>query len=42
LLAKAYGAEGVQPDSLDALQSALLDAFKRAGPTVIRMRPGIV
>jgi 5-guanidino-2-oxopentanoate decarboxylase len=41
LLAKAYGAEGVQPDSLDALQSALLDAFKRAGPTVIRMRPGI-
>lgn len=41
LLAKAYGAEGVQPDSLESLQSALLEAFKRPGPTVIRMRPGI-
>lgn len=40
-LAKAYGAEAVQPDSLEALQQAMLAAFKADGPTVIRVTPEI-
>ncbi|MCI5111287.1 MAG: 5-guanidino-2-oxopentanoate decarboxylase [Marivita sp.] len=40
-LAKAYGAGAVQPDSLEALQQAVLAAFKADTPTVIRVTPGI-
>lgn len=39
LLAKAYGAGAVQPDSLEALQQAILAAFEADGPTVIRVTP---
>ena len=38
-LAKAYGAEAVQPDSLEAVQQAILAAFEADGPTVIRVTP---
>jgi acetolactate synthase-1/2/3 large subunit/5-guanidino-2-oxopentanoate decarboxylase len=31
----------VQPDSLEALQQAILAAFKADGPTVIRVTPDI-
>lgn len=40
-LARAYGAEAVQPDSLEALQQAVLAAFKTDTPTVIRVTPEI-
>jgi acetolactate synthase-1/2/3 large subunit/5-guanidino-2-oxopentanoate decarboxylase len=40
-LARAYGAEAVQPDSLEALQQAVLAAFKADTPTVIRVTPEI-
>ena len=41
-LARAYGAQAVQPDSLTALQEALTAAFAANGPTLIRMTPAIV
>ena len=41
LLAKAYGAGAVQPDSLEAVQQAILAAFEADGPTVIRVTPDI-
>ncbi|EBA09375.1 thiamine pyrophosphate-binding protein [Sagittula stellata] len=41
-LARAYGAQAVQPDSLTALQDALTAAFSADGPTLIRMTPAIV
>lgn len=41
-LAKAYGAGAVQPDSLEALQQAVLSAFKSDRPTLIRVTPDIV
>lgn len=40
-LARAYGAEAVQPDSLEALQQAVLAAFNADTPTVIRVTPEI-
>ena len=40
-LARAYGAEAVQPDSLEALQQAVLAAFNADTPTVIRVTPDI-
>ena len=40
-LAGAYGAEAVQPDSLEALQQAVLAAFNGDTPTVIRVTPEI-
>lgn len=40
-LAKAYGALAVEPESLEALQSALLGAFKADRPTLIRMTPAL-
>jgi acetolactate synthase-1/2/3 large subunit/5-guanidino-2-oxopentanoate decarboxylase len=40
-LAQAYGAGAVQPDSLEALQQAVLAAFKADTPTVIRVTPDI-
>ena len=36
-LAKAYGAHAVQPESLSALQEALLSAFEADAPTLIYM-----
>ena len=40
-LAKAYGAEAVQPASLDDIGPALEAAFKADGPTVIRLTPAL-
>ncbi|MBO6885265.1 MAG: 5-guanidino-2-oxopentanoate decarboxylase [Marivita sp.] len=40
-LAQAYGAGAVQPDSLEALQQAVLAAFTADTPTVIRVTPAI-
>jgi acetolactate synthase-1/2/3 large subunit/5-guanidino-2-oxopentanoate decarboxylase len=40
-LAKAYGAGAVQPDSLEALQQAVLAAFNADTPSVIRVTPDI-
>lgn len=40
-LARAYGAEAVQPDSLEALQQSVLEAFNADTPTVIRVTPEI-
>lgn len=40
-LAQAYGAGYAEPDSLAALQEAVLDAFKQDHPTLIRMTPGL-
>jgi acetolactate synthase-1/2/3 large subunit/5-guanidino-2-oxopentanoate decarboxylase len=40
-LARAYGAEAVQPDSLEALQQTVLAAFNADTPTVIRVTPEI-
>ncbi|MGJ8623298.1 MAG: 5-guanidino-2-oxopentanoate decarboxylase [Yoonia sp.] len=41
MLAKAYGAAAVQPDTLEDLPQALNDAFARKGPTIIRLRSDI-
>ena len=41
LLAQAYGAGAVQPDSLKALQNAVLAAFSADTPTLIRVTPDI-
>ncbi len=40
-LAKAYGANATRPDSLDALVTATLDAFKADGPTLIHITADI-
>jgi len=36
-LARAFGAHAVKPDSLDALRTAIADAFKADGPTLIEV-----
>ncbi len=41
-LARAYGAEAVQPTGLTGLQSALRDAFAADRPTLIRMTPAML
>ncbi|MFZ7090049.1 thiamine pyrophosphate-binding protein [Primorskyibacter sp. 2E233] len=41
-LAKAYGAESVQPETLADLQSALITAFTAGRPTLIRMTSALV
>ncbi|WP_299352084.1 5-guanidino-2-oxopentanoate decarboxylase [uncultured Shimia sp.] len=40
-LAEAYGAHACEPDSITALQEALLEAFKADRPTLIRMTPAL-
>lgn len=40
-LARAYGADAVEPGSLDALCAAAVAALSAPGPTRIRMRPGL-
>jgi len=40
-LARAYGADAVAPDTLAALQQAVLAAFRASGPTVIVMTPDL-
>ncbi|MCK0149083.1 5-guanidino-2-oxopentanoate decarboxylase [Marivita sp. S6314] len=40
-LANAYGALAVQPDTLEAMQDAVLQAFDAPVPTVIRVTPDI-
>ena len=40
-LAKAYGAEAVEPATLDDIAPALEAAFKTRGPTVIRLTPAL-
>ena len=40
-LARAYGAEAVEPASLQDLQSAVAAALSATGPTLIRITPGI-
>lgn len=40
-LAEAYGALACEPDSLEALQEALLAAFDADRPTLIRMTPAL-
>jgi acetolactate synthase-1/2/3 large subunit/5-guanidino-2-oxopentanoate decarboxylase len=41
-LGRAYGAEACEPDSLKALQDALLKAFDAPVPTLIRMTPALL
>ncbi|MGR3496654.1 thiamine pyrophosphate-binding protein [Citreimonas sp.] len=41
-LARAYGAHATQPDTLDALKAALVQAFTADRPTLIRMTPAML
>jgi 5-guanidino-2-oxopentanoate decarboxylase len=41
LLAAAYGAKGVQPDTLEELKAAIVTALAHPGPTIIRVLPGL-
>ena len=40
-LAEAYGALACEPDTIEGLQAALLEAFKADRPTVIRITPAL-
>ncbi|SHG98343.1 5-guanidino-2-oxopentanoate decarboxylase [Marivita hallyeonensis] len=40
-LARAYGADATQPDTLEDVQSAVLAAFEANRPTLIRLKPDL-
>jgi 5-guanidino-2-oxopentanoate decarboxylase len=41
-LARSYGCDAMQPQSLDELASAIASALKSKGPVLIEIRPSIV
>ena len=40
-LARAFGAHGARPETLDELEAAVAEALRADGPTLIDLRPGI-
>ena len=40
-LARAFGVHGARPETLDDLETAVAEALRADGPTLIDLKPGI-